>query len=189
MSSQPGTGRLRRACVVLIAAVALAATIPLTVSAGGQGSTIVQGIQHAYGTCGNGTGYLMTGDLQGCWWIDTAIEGPSRGTALIRGTEHFTGSIGSRYGTFYTTYTFTAQFDDETGAELHGRCHHPVVGGEGDFAGISGVLTFKDVVDVIPNYYPYRGTLRLAGGAGTLSIAVAPSTANAAASATAKTPC
>jgi hypothetical protein len=112
---------------------------------------------------------------------------PSRGTFLATGTEHFTGWIGSRYGTFTTTYTFTAQFDGDV--ELHGRCHHPVVGGDGDFAGISGVLTFKDVVDVNPPYYPYRGTLRLAGEAGTLSIAVAPSTANAGTSGSAKAPC
>ena len=186
MSSQPGTRRLRRAIVVLMAAFAMAVTIPLTVSAGGTGSTIVQGIQHAYGSCGDGTGYLMTGDLEGCWWVDTAIEGPSRGTVLVRGTEHFTGRIGSRYGTFYTTYTFTAQFDGDV--ELHGRCHHPVVRGEGDFAGIRGVLTFKDVVDVTPNYYPYRGTLRMTGE-GTLSLAVATSTANAATSGSAKAPC
>lgn len=169
-----------------MAAVALASTIPLTVSAGGNGSTIVQGIQHAYGTCGNGTGYLMTGDLQGCWWIDTMEVGPSRGTFLARGTEHFTGWIGSLYGTFYTTYTFTAQYEGDV--ELHGRCHHPVVGGDGDFEGISGVLTFKDVVDVNPPYYPYRGTLRL-GEAGTLSISLAPSAANAATSESTRTPC
>ena len=49
------------------------------------------------------------------------------------------------------------------------------------------MLTFKDVVDVNPPYYPYRGTLRLAGEAGTLQIA--PSAANAGTSDTAKAPC
>lgn len=187
MSNQAGTRRLRRAGVVLMAAFALATTIPVTVSAAGQGSTIVRGIQHAYGTCGDGTGYLMTGDLEGCWWIDTVDVGPSRGTFLATGTEHFTGWIGSRYGTFYTTYTFTAQYDGDV--ELHGRCHHPVVRGDGDFAGISGVLNFTDVVDVDPPYYPYWGTLRLSAEAGTLSIAVGPATANAAGSGSVKAPC
>ena len=185
--SRQGTRRLRRTSVVLVAAVVLAATIPLSVSAGGKGSTIVQGIQHAYGTCGDGTGFLMTGDLQGCWWIDTTEVGPSKGTFLARGREHFTGWIGSRYGTFSTTYTFTAQFDGDV--ELHGRCHHPVVGGDGDFAGISGVLTFKDVVDVDPPYYPYRGTLRFAGEASTTSITIAPSSASAATDSAARAGC
>lgn len=183
--------RLRRGAMVAVAAVAVAvaAAVPVTVEAGGRGATIVRGIQHEYGTCGGGTGYLMTGDIEGCWWIDTfdVKPLPVQGTLLARGREHFTGRIGSRYGTFYTTYTFTAKFEGDT--ELHGRCHHPVVGGDGDFAGISGVLNFTDVVDTDPVYYPYWGNLRFPGDKAAITISVGPATVNAAAPGVATAPC
>ncbi len=181
--------RLRRSVMMAIAAgaVVAASAAPITVQADGRGATIVRGIQHEYGTCGDGTGYLMTGDLQGCWWIDTMDVKPTRGTFLATGSEHFTGWIGSRYGTLYTTYTFTAQYDGDT--ELHGRCHHPVVGGTGDFAGITGVLNFTDVVDEDPVYYPYWGNLRFRGEATTLTFAIGPSPVNAAAPGAGISPC
>ena len=81
---------------------------------------------------------------------------------LAHGREHFTGWLGTRYGTFYTTYTYTARFDGAV--ELHGRCHHPITGGNGDFAGIRGELSFTDVVDQEPFSYPYWGNIQLDRG-------------------------
>jgi hypothetical protein len=67
-------------------------------------------------------------------------------------------------------------------AEIHGRCHHPVVAGSGtgDFIGITGELRFKDVVDVNPPYYPYWGSLRIAGQDLGLNSATAASLASSA---------
>ena len=48
--------------------------------------------------------------------------------------------------------------------DIFGRCHHPVVGGTDGFAGARGEISFTDVVDVSPPYYPYWGNLRLATG-------------------------
>ena len=63
---------------------------------------------------------------------------------------------GTTCGTFETTYTFTAKYVDDTFAEeIHGRCHHPIVDGTGDFAGATGVLQFKD--DVVNLKYDWRG--------------------------------
>src|SRR5579871_203982 len=39
--------------------------------------------------------------------------------------------------------TFTGEFDPVTGAEIHGRCPHPIISGPGAFAGTTGVITFK----------------------------------------------
>jgi len=180
MTIHPRSGRARRMSVLLLAAFVLATTIPVTVSAAGKGATIVRGVQHEYGSCGNGTGYLMTGDLEGCWWIDTfnVKPLPVQGTLLARGEEHFIGTLGGRYGTFTTTYTFTAKFDGAT--ELHGRCHHPITGGTGVFAGARGVLNFTDVLDTDPVSYPYWGNIQLDRGATTVTIAVTPSVVAAA---------
>ncbi len=189
MTIHPRPGRARRMGVLLMAAFVLATTIPVTVSAAGRGATIVRGVQHEYGSCGNGTGYLMTGDLEGCWWIDTfnVKPMPVQGTLLATGEEHFTGWLGERYGTFYTTYSFTARFDGAT--ELHGRCHHPIIGGEGDFAGARGVLNFTDIVDTDPVSYPYWGNIQLDRGATTVTIAVTPSVAAAAEQGVSSAPC
>jgi len=42
-----------------------------------------------------------------------------------------------------------------TDAAIHGRCQHPIIAGTGDFAGASGVITFKD--DVTNGTSLYRG--------------------------------
>ena len=152
-------GRLATALTTVALVAALAPSMAL---AGGGGATIVRGIQHEYGSCGvNGDGYLMTGSLEGCWWVDTfeVKPMPAQGTMLAHGVEHFTGWLGSNYGTFYTEYTYTAQFDGAT--ELHGRCHHPITGGSGDFAGARGEMSFTDVVDEEPFSYPYWGNIHL----------------------------
>lgn len=131
----------------------------------GSGASIVRGDQLAAGTCADG-GYAMTGSLVGCWWIDTfeSKSDPDKSTFRATGTEHFIGCLGSVCGTFYTTYSYTAKTDGPwpTSAEIHGRCHHPVIGGTGGFAGASGEISFHDVVDVSPPHYPYIGNVHVA---------------------------
>ena len=154
----------RRAALPLLVAL-IGSLLSAGAVAAGNGTTIARGVQLAAGSCG-GTGYEMTGSLVGCWWIDTfeTKSSPDKSTFRAWGTEHFTGCLGSTCGTFYTTYTFTAKTDGPwpTSAEIHGRCHHPITRGTGGFAGASGVLSFHDVVDVSPPYYPYAGNVHLA---------------------------
>src|SRR5262245_37852922 len=153
--------------IAFAVAALLTATIIAPATAGGRGTTNLRGTQLAAGTCDDG-GYAMTGSLVGCWWIDTfdpkysPDQSPSRAT----GEEHFEGCLGAVCGTFTTRYQFTAKTDGPwpTSAELHGRCHHPVTGGTEGFAGASGEISFHDVVDVSPPFYPYWGNVHLARG-------------------------
>jgi len=158
----------RRAAIMFIAALLVLAAIPAVARATDRGATTVRGTQLAAGTCADG-GYAMTGSLTGCWWIDSfeSKSDPDRATFVATGTEHFTGCLGTTCGTFFTTYKFTSKTDGPWGAgspEIHGRCHHPVVSGTGGFTGVRGEISFRDVVDVSPPYYPYWGNLRLATG-------------------------
>ncbi len=99
----------------------------------------------------------LTGDLFGCWYtyVLSAKFNPS-GTYQETGTETFVGCMATtgRCGTFTTTYTFTGKFDD-TGAEIHGRCHHPIASGTRELAGAKGLINFKD--DVVTPKFDYRG--------------------------------
>jgi hypothetical protein len=151
----------RRIARIVAAAGLIAAIIPATAWAAGGGATIARGIQHEFGSCGSDDGYLMTGSLEGCWWVDTfeVKPMPVHGTMLAHGVEHFEGCLGTVCGTFATTYTYTARFDGAT--ELHGRCHHPITGGTGGFAGARGELEFTDVVSAEPFFYPYWGNIQL----------------------------
>jgi hypothetical protein len=105
----------------------------------------------------------MAGDLVGCWYTDVPARSklnPS-GTYQEKGTELFVGCyMDDVCGTFSTTYTFTAKYVDETFMEeIHGRCQHPIVSGTGDFAGVDGVVLFKD--DVVNFVFDYRGHIRI----------------------------
>ena len=164
--------RTRAMLVGLVAAVALVAVQ----AAAGEGATTVRGVQSLAGsTAGGGTGdgtdgiYAMTGDLLGCWYTVTFVvtgQSPSGGLRAS-GTERFVGCLntngnrtcdaGEPSGTLSTTFTFTGKFAP-TGAEIHGRCHHPIVGGTGDFVGASGVLSFTDIPS--EGRFPYHGNLR-----------------------------
>jgi len=160
-----------RRAVAVLAVGLLAAVVPASAQAAGGGATIVRGIQHEFGSCQieGVDGYLMDGALEGCWIIDTfVVKEKSGGTMLAHGTEHFVGWLGGKFGTFHTTYTYTAQFDGDT--ELHGRCHHPILGGDGVFAGARGEMSFTDVVDANPVYYPYWGNIQLGRTGATKSI-------------------
>ena len=151
----------------LVAASLAIAVLTGTALAGGRG-VAVRGTQLAAGSCEDG-GYAMTGALVGCWWIDTfeTKSSPDKSHYRATGEEHFEGCLGAVCGSFTTRYQFTAKTDGPwpTSAELHGRCHHPVTGGTGGFAGASGQISFHDVVDVSPPFYPYWGNVHLATGA------------------------
>jgi hypothetical protein len=107
---------------------------------------------------------IVTGSLTGCWYVMTAdrMHATPSGSFQGTGTETFAGCLGSICGRLFTTYTFTAKFLPD-GSEAHGRCHHPIVGGDGGFAGVTGVIQMHD----LPNGCSlYKGTLDLGGASG-----------------------
>jgi hypothetical protein len=169
--NQVNTKTTRRwAARTALASMLLALMLPGTVGAAGSGALAIRGIQLAYGTCGaNSDGYEMTGDLVGCWWITDFHPETVDGRHNLRatGTELFVGWIGSRYGSFETKFQYTAKFDGAWNdfLEIHGRCHHPIKAGTGtgDFTGITGEISFKDVLDGATPFYPYWGNVRIAG--------------------------
>jgi hypothetical protein len=108
----------------------------------------------------------MTGDLEGCHYvfIEESECSPS-GTYREKGRELFVGTYKGSPGTFWTTYKFEAKYEgcvdgSPLGAEIFGRCQHPVTEGSGTgiFEGVTGRLDFKD--DIEAGNYPYRGHLR-----------------------------
>jgi len=108
----------------------------------------------------------MTGDLEGCLYafIDDYECSPS-GTYREEGREHFVGTYNGQSGEFWTTYKFEARYEGcnngaPEGAEIFGRCQHPIVAGSGTgvFAGVSGQINFKD--DIEAGNFPYRAQLK-----------------------------
>ena len=69
----------------------------------------------------------------------------------------------SNVGTFATNYKFESKWDPDitTGAELKGRCQHPIATGSGTdgFTGATGRVDFKD--EVSTGRYLYRGHIKL----------------------------
>jgi hypothetical protein len=138
----------------------------------GSGATQISGIGY-YATSGEcdyesqnaAFALRMTGDIQGCLYvfIDDYECSPS-GTYREEGREYFVGTYNGQSGTFWTTYKFEAKYEDcdggPLGAEIFGRCQHPITEGSGTgvFSGVSGQLTFKD--DIEAGNFPYRGQLR-----------------------------
>ena len=137
------------------------------------GATPISGIGY-YATAaecvdaaGEGAVYAirMTGDLEGCLYafIDDFECSPS-GTYREEGREYFVGTYNGQPGTFRTTYKFEAKYDDcdggPLGAEIFGRCQHPIVAGSGTgvFDGVTGQINFKD--DIEAGNFPYRAHLR-----------------------------
>ncbi|MFH6602782.1 hypothetical protein ACEZ3G_04785 [Maribacter algicola] len=109
----------------------------------------------------------LTGDLEGCLYVfveDYACS-PS-GTYREAGKEYFVGTYNGEFGTFWTTYKFEAKYEGCSedgfflGAEIFGRCQHPIIkdSGTGTFEGVSGRVNFKD--DVVNFEFPYKGHLR-----------------------------
>lgn len=106
----------------------------------------------------------MTGDLEGCLFIFVdEYKCNSSGAYFERGRELFVGYYNGEFGTFETTYVFTAKYEgcaedgSYLGLEIFGRCQHPIVQGSGTeaFEGVSGRLDLKD--DIEAGNYPYRG--------------------------------
>jgi hypothetical protein len=142
--------RLRSVTAVIATASILIATLGLpTTALAGPGATSVAGRQVvASGADCPGATFVMTGDLDGCWTTDTfdlVAAGPN-GIVVGRGSETFVGCIGSRCGTLSLSFVFVGKFD-AAGAELWGGCHHPILGGTGDFAGARGAFNFVDLPD------------------------------------------
>lgn len=112
----------------------------------------------------------LSGDLTGCNYVTVqSSECSPSGTYRERGTEYYiiVDDNGAQIGTFETTYLFTAKFEGcdrengiPLGAEILGRCQHPIVVGSGTgvFEGVTGRLDYKDHVEI--NEYPYRGHLK-----------------------------
>jgi len=109
----------------------------------------------------------MTGDLNGCLYVfvDEYECSPS-GTYREEGREKFIGTYNGQSGTFWTTYKFEAKYEgcspdgSYLGAEIFGRCQHPIVAGSGTgvFSGVTGQINFKD--DIEAGNFPYRAHLR-----------------------------
>jgi hypothetical protein len=153
----------------LAVAASMLAVLALPASAG---TTQVSGVGRYYAECQPPVGsppadpgdYLpieLTGSLHGCWYTYVLSSKFNRsGTYQETGTEIFVGCLNGTCGTFETTYTFTGKYVDDTFAEeIHGRCHHPIVGGTGGFAGVKGVINFKD--DVVNLTFDYKGPISL----------------------------
>jgi hypothetical protein len=137
------------------------------------GATQISGIGRfaAEGQCTDVTGFTfivsMTGDLEGCLYtfVDDFTCTPS-GTYREEGREYFVGTYNGQYGTFWTGYSFEGKYEgcplngEPLGAEIFGRCQHPIVDGSGTgvFEGVSGRLGFKDNVELL--IFPYTGHLK-----------------------------
>ena len=147
--------------VAAFAAVVLASTAQAS-------SLQVSGVQSPQQADGS---YLMTGSLIGVWWttgfyvkgyeVSGGVQGGGRETFVGCLDADSSGACDSAdpAGTIDFEFSFSSKYDPTFTTLLHGRCHHPVVGGTGDFAGVTGVLDFKD--DPITGCSSYRGHLDL----------------------------
>jgi len=105
----------------------------------------------------------ITGDLEGCLYVYVEDYGCSpSGTYRESGMEYFVGTYHGEEGTFWTNYKFEAKYEGcedgfFVGAEIFGRCQHPIVEGSGTgvFEGVTGRVDFKDNVDT--GEFPYKG--------------------------------
>lgn len=143
-----------------------------TAANNGSGGTHISGVgfyatsdECDYASQGAVYAIRMTGDLEGCLYafIDDFECSPS-GTYREEGREYFVGTYNGQPGTFLTTYKFEAKYEDcdggPLGAEIFGRCQHPIVEGSGTgvFNGVTGQINFKD--DIEAGNFPYRAHLR-----------------------------
>ena len=133
------------------------------------------GVNTTFNDCPTPAGYgdyttalplRMTGSLDGCWFTrsdPSSIKWNTRtGVYQERGMEIFVGRLnGGTEGTFTTTYHFEAKFNPATGAEIRGRCQHPIsaTSGTGGLSGATGRVDFKD--DIATGDFPYRGHISL----------------------------
>jgi len=143
--------RVAKRVLTAVSLTVLVAVAPPVAAHAAPGTTQLKGllVPDTSGVCTDhsasfGT-YVVSGTLAGCWYIDTFdVQHESHaGGFVASGTETFVGCLGARCGRFFTTYTFTARYIGEI--EAHGRCHHPIVGGEGGFENVSGVINMHDL--------------------------------------------
>ena len=155
MTTKPFVRFAVRAALAAVVAGFLVVT-PATVVGANAGTTQVAGLMEpdTSGSCPDTAlfAYVVSGTLKGCWYVDRLDfdHTSAAGGFVASGTEHFVGSLGDLEGSFNTTYTFTAKFAGDT--EVHGRCHHPIIGGDGDFAGITGVIDMHDLPNGCAEY-------------------------------------
>lgn len=109
----------------------------------------------------------LTGDLEGCLYVFVEdYECSPSGTYREKGKEFFVGTYNGEQGSFWTSYRFAGKFEGCSeegfflGAEIFGRCQHPIIksSGDGVFEGVTGRLDFKD--DLETGTLPYRGHLK-----------------------------
>jgi len=155
--------------LAVMALVSIVFTVTSPALAGGATQISGVGSYAAGGECedpeGAGSDFAlkMEGDLEGCHYVfvETYECSPS-GTYRERGTEIFVGEYNGIYGTFGTTYLFTAKLGDcdDLSTEIWGRCQHPIVAGSGTglFDDVTGRFDIKD--DIEAGNFPYRGHLR-----------------------------
>ena len=158
--------------LAVVALISVELTVPSLARAGG--ATQISGIGSFdetdacdFQSQGADFALIMTGDLEGCHYVfvDDFECSPS-GTYREKGRELFVGTYNGQAGTFRTTYRFEAKYQgcaedgSYLGAEIFGRCQHPIVAdkGTGVFKGATGRLDFKD--DIAAGNFPYRGHLR-----------------------------
>lgn len=139
-----------------------------------KGATQISGVGFIYAddpcdAIGQGFAYAisMTGDIEGCLYtyVDEFKCSPS-GTYYEIGREYFVGTYKGESGTFWTNYKFEAKYEgcaengSYVGAEIKGRCQHPLAKGKGTgvFENATGRIDFKD--DIEAGNYPFRGHLR-----------------------------
>ena len=144
-------------------------------AANDNGATQVSGssVYSATGECNDAAGagatysLKMSGDFVGCFYVfvEESACSPS-GTYLETGREVFVGTYNGQPGTFSTNYKFEGKYEgcangtSPVGAEILGRCQHPIAEGSGTgvFEGVKGRLDMKDDVELL--IFAYRGHLR-----------------------------
>jgi hypothetical protein len=162
--------------LVASAAVALTFAVPAVPAAAASTTTIAaRGAFDADqdGICPHKPDYasylpiVMSGNLDGCWYTHVTRSfdfGAPTGLYFETGRELFVGRVNGALGSFEATYILESQWspDFATGTEIWGRCQHRITQGSGraGLRGISGYLTFTDIVtDVIS--YRVGGSTRL----------------------------
>ena len=159
---------LRKASRALTAVAAALVMVVIPAGSAVAGTTQLSGVASFVDECGGEMSDLtlqLEGDLVGCLYttIETGEEKPG-GIYIETGTEVIVACMDNggveTCGTFSTTYRFIGKFAD-TGEQLFGKCHHPIVAGSGTdgFSGATGRLAFKDNVDT--GQAAYTGHIKL----------------------------
>ena len=159
--------RLKILALTTLTVVALSSVVMTGSSlASGMEATQISGIGFLDLECVSGNAdyaiLMVEGNLIGCHsvFVDGWECSPS-GTYFEWGTEKFVGWYNGEFGTFETTYLFTAKLEDcDLNKEIFGRCQHPIIkdSGTGVFDGVTGRLDFKDDVETRELFY--KGHLR-----------------------------